>query len=339
MDRYARSLHRALGAVAPEAEVRLLIPPAPPVKGAAAVLWRLLVYPLWARRHQGEVNHIVDHSYGHLLVALDPSRTVVTVHDIAPLLFPGRRWGLSSLAWRLAWRGAQRACFLLTDSAFMASELSRWLKGTRIQMIPLGVDPCFRPFQASERERARRRLALPEGPFLLHVGHTQPRKNLEGLLQALAILHRRGYRVPLVQVGGRPSAAQGALIAELGLGEAVRFWGRVDEETLVALYNLAAVLVFPSFYEGFGLPVLEAMACGTPVVAANAASLPEVVGDAGLLVDPHSPEALADAIARVLDDRALADDLRVRGLERAREFTWERTAEQTMHVYTNIAER
>ena len=337
MDRYARSLYRALRTVAPEADVRLLVPPTPPAKNnAAVILWRLLIYPFWAHRQQGEVNHVIDHSYGHLLIALNPSHTVVTVHDIAPLIFPGRGWGLSSLAWRLALKNMQRTRHLVTDSAFIAAQLRRRLKGVNARVIPLGVDTCFHQFSSSELERARRWLALPDGPFLLHVGHTQPRKNLEGLLQALTILHRKGHRVPLVQVGGWPSSAQMALIGNLGLEHSVHFWGRADEKTLLSLYNLAAVLVFPSFYEGFGLPVLESMACGTPVVAANAAALPEVVGDAGLLVNPKDPESIAEAIARILDDSSLADDLRWRGLERARRFTWRRTAEKTLVFYRQI---
>ncbi len=124
MDRYARSLFRALKTVAPEGDFHLLVPPDPPagLRGRPLVLWRLLVYPLWARRHPADVYHVLDHSYGHLLFALDGSRTVVTVHDVAPFLFPARRWGLSWLAWEVAWRGIQRACRWIADSNFSRSE-------------------------------------------------------------------------------------------------------------------------------------------------------------------------------------------------------------------------
>jgi glycosyltransferase involved in cell wall biosynthesis len=200
------------------------------------------------------------------------------------------------------------------------------------------VDSNFHPLSEEQIGEWRKKLGLGAKKAILHVGHCQPRKNVERLLTALELLNRQRVAFHFIQVGGVFTPAQRRLLESSGLEHHVRQVSRVSEEDLVRLYNVADVFVLPSLYEGFGLPVLEAMACGTPVVAANAASLPEVVGDAGLLVDPRSPEAIAKAIAQVLGDPALASDLRERGLRRAREFTWERTAEQTMHVYTNIAE-
>lgn len=342
MDRYARSLFRALKTVAPEGDFHLLVPPDPPagLRGRPLVLWRLLVYPLWARRHPADVYHVLDHSYGHLLFALDGSRTVVTVHDVAPFLFPARRWGLSWLAWEVAWRGIQRACRWIADSNFSRSELlARTNKNPdSIITIPAGVDSHFRPLTPAEVVKWRGHWGV-DGKLVLHVGHCQPRKNLEGLLSALALLRKQANDVLLIQVGGTFTPHQHRLIHQLALAEHVCQFSRVSEEELVGLYNAADVFVLPSFYEGFGLPVLEAMACGTPVVASNVASLPEVVGDAGLLVDPRDPQAIADAIARVLSDPALAEEMRQRGLEWARKFTWERTAKETLQVYADVGGR
>ena len=341
MDRYARSLFKALQQIAPEHEFRLLIPPDPPIglRGRLFLLWRLCRYPLWARRFAADVYHILDHSYGHLLWGLDGNRTVVTIHDVAPLFFPGHSLGLSRLAWRAAWKGAQRAFWWITDSEFTKRELLVHTNRSpkNIIPIPLGVDSAFRPLPAEEVNEWRKRLSLGTEKVILHVGHCQPRKNLEKLMSALALLNRQGVTFHFIQVGGVFTPTQRRLLESLGLEHHVRQMSRVSEEDLVSLYNVADVLVLPSLYEGFGLPVLEAMACGTPVVVANAASLPEVVGDAGLLVDPRSPEAIAKAIAQVLEDPALANDMRKRGFQRAREFTWEYCARKTLAVYHDFA--
>ncbi len=336
MARYAERLAGALQRLAPpHLSIRSLVPPDPWPIPRGLLLRRTLTYPLWSRRCQGDLNHVLDHSYGHLLFGLDPERTVVTVHDIAPLLFPGKRLGMSRLTWQLAWKGTLRARCLIADSNFTRQLIVERFSfpPERVVVAPLGVELAFRPLPREAVEELRRRYALPDALLLLHVGHTQPRKNLEGLLHALAIVRRRNSHVVLLQVGGVPTARQRALVESLGLRDAVHFLGPVSESDLIAFYNLADVFVFPSLYEGFGFPPLEAMACGTPVVASHAASLPEVVGDAGLLVDPCDPEAMAEAIHRVLQDPELAEELRRRGLERARQFTWERTAQETLAVY------
>jgi glycosyltransferase involved in cell wall biosynthesis len=341
MDRYARSLFRALQQIAPEHEFRLLVPPDPPIglRGRLFPLWRLCWYPLWARRFAADVYHVLDHSYGHLLWGLDRDRTVVTIHDVAPLFFPGHSLGVSRLAWQIAWKGAQHALQWITDSDFTKRELlSHTNKSPRnITPIPLGVDSTFCPLPAQVNEW-RERLGLSKAKVVLHVGHCQPRKNMERLLTALALLNRQRVAFHFIQVGGVFTPAQRRLLESSGLEHHVRQMSRVSEEELVGLYNVADVFVLPSLYEGFGLPVLEAMVCGTPVVAANAASLPEVVGDAGLLVDPRSPEAIAEAIAQVLEDPALASDLRERGFQRARAFTWEQNALRTLEVYHRVLE-
>ncbi len=339
MERYAAGLENALRALAPP-DLRIIpaVPPPPWPIPRGLLLRRMVGYPLWARKQQGTVNHVLDHSYGHLLFALDPTRTVVTVHDVAPLLFPGKRWGMSQLAWQWAWKGAVKARRLISVSAYTRKMLVErcGLSPDRIVVIPEGVEPTFRPLPEETVDTFRRRRGLPDGPVLLHVGNTQPRKNVEGLLRALAILRQWNSRIILLQVGGTPTPSQRQLIAAQGLESNIRFLGPVPDEDLVLLYNVADVFVFPSLYEGFGFPPLEAMACGTPVVASNASSLPEVVGDAGFLVDPHSPEAIAEAVRRVLEDTRLAEELHRRGLERARTFSWERTARETLAVYESL---
>jgi len=342
MDRYARSLFGVLQQIAPEHEFRLLVPPDPPIglRGRLFLLWRMVWYPLWARGFAANVYHILDHSYGHLLWGLDGDRTVVTIHDVAPLFFPGHSLGLSRLAWRVSWKEVQKARWWITDSEFTRRELLDLVRKTpdTIVPIPLGVESIFRSLSEEQIDEWRVKLGLGVEKVILHVGHCQPRKNLEKLLTALASLSRRGVAFHFVQVGGIFTPAQRRLLASSGIEHRVRQMSRVPEETLVGLYNIADVFVLPSLYEGFGLPVLEAMACGTPVVVANVASLPEVVGDAGLLVDPHSSEAMAEGILRVLTDPSLADRLRERGLQRARDFTWERTACETLAVYQKVAQ-
>lgn len=339
MERYADGVEGGLRLLSPPRfHITSRTPPDPWAIPRGLLLWRVFVYPVWSRQRQGDVNHVLDHSYGNLLFALDPTRTVVTVHDIAPLLFPGRRLGLSRLVWRWAWKGTLRARYLITDSEFtrrILVERCRVPPG-RIVVVPLGVEPSFHPLSREDVARFRRRYGFPNVPILLHVGHTQPRKNLEGLLRALAIAREQIPNLILLQAGGRPTARQLRLIESLQLQEAVFFLGYVPNQDLVGLYNLADLFVFPSLYEGFGFPPLEAMACGTPVVASNAASLPEVVGDAGLLVDPKNPGSIAEGIIRVLRDADLVEDLRRRGLERARQFSWKRTAERVLAVYQAV---
>ncbi|MGC8836936.1 MAG: glycosyltransferase family 4 protein [Anaerolineae bacterium] len=326
-----------------------------PVKGPALALaragWaerictlvaRTAVYPLHAHLRQGEVNHVVDHSYGHLVHALDPRRTVVTVHDLALLGAgePAGRWGLSARLWRWALQGALKAARLIADSRFTRDELLRWTDypPQRVAVVPCGVASAFRPLDdRTHLEAVRARYGLPNGRLLLHVGLASPRKNLPGLLRAVALVRGAGAEgVHLVQVGATPGKAERALTTELGLEGWVHWLGTVPGEDLPALYNLADCFVFPSLYEGFGLPVLEAMACGTPVVCSNLASLPEVAGDAALLVDPREPAALARAILDMLEDETLRGRLREAGLRRAAAFTWARTAAATANIYREV---
>lgn len=340
MARYAENLHSAMQQNLPARWiVNMPMPPLSWSNPYGQILVRTFGYPLWANRQQGDLNHIVDHSYGHLLFALDPARTLVTVHDASPLHFPGFRLGISGLAWRLAWQGVRRAQHIITDSSFIAAELRHLLDlpPERLHVVQQAVSPQFCP-QPAEATKAIRERYLPEGGWmLLHVGHAQKRKNLPTLLHALAQIRRQGIPAMLVQVGSQPTPTLSGLIHNLELKEAVHFVGRVSDNELIGLYSAADLFVFPSLYEGFGFPILEAMACGTPVIASDAASLPEVVGEAGVLADPHSPEAFADAIASLLLDSAQAAEYRRRGLARARQFTWEQTAQRTLAVYRSIA--
>jgi glycosyltransferase involved in cell wall biosynthesis len=204
-------------------------------------------------------------------------------------------------------------------------------------VIPEAAGRQFRPLSDGEIQPALQRYDLG-GPYVLYVGALTARKNVPRLLQAYARLRTWSTTWSLVIAGARncKSAPIFRAVQELGLQEHVHFTAFVADEDLPALYNGADLFAFPSLYEGFGLPVMEAMACGTPVVTANTSSLPEVAGNAALLVDPYDVRAIAGAMRRVLEDGDLAQELRERGLARAAQFSWERTARATVTVYESV---
>ncbi len=333
MERYANGLIAGFRNMTSNIQLEIHIPP-PPWRIPRGLFFRRMIhYPFWARRHQSTVNHIVDHSYGHLLFGMNAQRSVITIHDIAPLLFPGHKFGLSGLAWRLSWQGAIRAKKIIAVSEFTRQQVIKQfgVNPARICLIPEGVESSFQVWNPDKLTFVQRKFSLPDR-FLLHVGGTHPRKNIEGLLKIVA-----GLNIPLVQAGGRPTEKQTRLMVELGIIKKVKFLGKVSDPDLIALYNLATALLFPSLYEGFGFPPLEAMACGTPVISSNLTSLPEIVGDAGLLVNPHNIQAFQDAVMRVLENDELAHFLRTQGLKRAKKFNWEATALQTSKVYESLS--
>ncbi|HTY58159.1 MAG TPA: glycosyltransferase family 1 protein, partial [Bacteroidota bacterium] len=207
----------------------------------------------------------------------------------------------------------------------------------KIHVIPLGVSPAFAPSGDDARTgEFRRRFNLADR-ILLYVGSLKPHKNFSAVLRSLSDLReRKDLQVVCVGEKLEENAPLKALCADLGVGDRVRSLGWLPDADLIEAYRAATALLMPSFYEGFGFPVLEAMACGTPVVASNAASIPEVAGDAGILFDPSAGGGLTDAVRAVLDDAGLRKSMRVKGLQRARQFTWERCADATLKLYRTV---
>lgn len=284
-----------------------------------------------ARRHRSDLYHSP-----HYATAF-PGRVpaVVTVHDLIPLLYPGLVSLQARVHFRLTLgRVRRRATHIIASSRRTRCDLVTRLDAVpqRITTIPLAADPAFRPLDATTVARHRARLGLEDG-YVLYVGSNKPHKNLLPLMEAWAAVQPRP--VPLVVAGpwDRRYPQARTRCAELGLGNAVRFIGNVPELGMPALYAGALLLVLPSRYEGFGLPALEAMACGTPVACADAGSLPEVVGEAALAFDPGDVGAIATAIARVLDEPSLRTELARQGCERTRRFSWRRAAAATVGVY------
>jgi glycosyltransferase involved in cell wall biosynthesis len=269
-----------------------------------------------------------------------PAKTIVTVHDVIPWSYPGVSTALDTWIYRY-WlpHVLPRVDAVITVSHFSKAEIVRHLHlpPEKVAVVHEGPSGHFRPVDPSAVEGARARYGLPE-QYVLSVGAVAPRKNLGTLLRAFARLRQRGLPHILLLVGPRQPrySALDDTVRELGLEEAVVFTGYVDDADLPAVYCGASVFVFPSLFEGFGLPPIEAMACGVPVVASNNSSLPEVVGDAGLLVDPQDVDAIASAIRRVLADDGLSSLMASKGLARAERFQPARIAAEMCGVYQHV---
>ena len=274
------------------------------------------------------------------------SKKVLTIHDLVPLLYPETQPSLiEAKIWTLHMKKLVHSfAFLTADSESTKRDIVEHFNVSeeRVRVIYPGCNPLFR--QVTDRSEKSKMRAMLEsrfgfsGPFLLFVGTLEPRKNVERVLRAFAILKSLGYPHKLVLVGKKGWKCESVFrtISGLQLSEDVIWAGYAKTEEMVALYNLADVFVFPSLYEGFGLPPLEAMACGTPVVVSNISSLPEVVGDAGLVVDPLSEEDIAEAILRIVDDAGLAHYLSEKGVMRAKQFSWQRTAEALWEIFREL---
>jgi glycosyltransferase involved in cell wall biosynthesis len=278
---------------------------------------------------------------------------VATVHDVGALDHP--EWYTPDVARHHATVNAslvRRAAAVITVSAFTRRALLEHveLDPARVHVVHSGVSGDFRPVTSAVRETVTRRLGL-NGPYVLYVGTREARKNLVGLVDAFARVAEAEPDVTLAVVGARPrvearrvqgvNAWSGAevesRVAFHALAGRVRFLGRVPRADLPGLYGGAEAFAFPTLYEGFGLPVLEAMACGCPVVASDRTAVPEVAGDSALLADPTDPGAFADALLQVLRDESVTRSLTEKGLARAAGFAWTETARGTVDVYEEVA--
>ena len=282
----------------------------------------------------------VFHAPHYVLPVAVRTRSVVTIHDCIHLMFPQYLPTRAAYAYARGamWSAAKRSDRILTVSEASKRDILHFFNvpPEKIAVVYNGIDERFwiQP-PPDEIARVRERFQLDHG-FVLYAGTIKPHKNLVRLIEAFAALRKGEFEeLKLLIIGDEISKlpALRRAVHSHKLHKHVRFLGFLPDETLAALYRLAAVFVFPSLYEGFGLPPLEAMASGTPVVTSNVSSLPEVAGDAAILVDPYDVGSIVDGVRRVLTDPALADELRRKGLNRARDFSWERSVARTHDIY------
>lgn len=349
--RYVTNLARELVALlAPDERLTLLYDPAHPlalplsdaVQGLPVNVSPFSVQQQWViprllRQYKADLYH----SAYYLMPYHTGTPVVLTLYDLIPILFPAH----STLRARLLFRWATGLALRAAQHCLAISEATRRdvlahfrIDPARVTAIPLAADPMFAPQPPESVTALRTRLNLPQR-FILYLGSNKPHKNLPRLIEALARMAES--TASLVIAGAwlpqHPEARQRA--TALGVDDRTLWLGPVSGVDQPALYAAATLFVFPSLYEGFGLPPLEALACGTPVICANTSSLPEAVGDAALLVEPMDVDALAAALDRVWSDVGLQQTMRDKGLERARRFSWSASASQTLAVYRAVLEK
>lgn len=305
---------------------------------------RYISYPNQAGRNQGTVNHILDQSYAHLLNVIDPTRSVVTVHDLIPILawkgaIPGLSYPHYPLLYKLTIASLRKARAIIAVSQSTKKDLVAHcgLKESNIIVVHNGVDNRFYSMSMDERVALRNNFGFPDrGTHIVLITGCQGYKNHATSFQVVARLqHMTKKPVQLVWLGTGDYEHQTCL-RRAGLNNTVIRLSNLSIERLVGLYNSVDCLLFPSWYEGFGWPPLEAMACGTPVVTSNAASLPEVIGDAALTGRPDDIDGLTEAVRILLEDDDLRGDYIRRGYRNASHFTWRRCALKVSSLYQQI---
>ncbi len=337
----AAQLRSGSGAAACEAQIRELVARVPLAWKAMPGALRRSLIRVHAARLRADI-YFGTNFFG----AFHPSfRTVITIHDLSHIHYPHDTYPMMyrKLTRALSRDAAQAHAIVAVSECTKRDVVSRLgVPAAKVHVAHNGVSGLFRPVtEPALLADCRRRYALPEH-FFLHVGTLEPRKNVPRLLEAFRLLTEApSFRHCLVLVGGRGWRDRSIrhALASFPRRDRIVLTGWVDREDLPALFSLADVFVYPSLYEGFGLPVLEAMACGTPVITSNASALPEVAGDAALLVDPNSTQEIASAMRRLVEDVGAAASLRQKGFLRARAFPWAASARRVLHVFEEVLER
>jgi glycosyltransferase involved in cell wall biosynthesis len=355
MTRYARELSAALRKTSPpgwefeglechhnQSWLKLL--PGKYGEAMASRVGRFIDYPNLIKKTSGDVFHILDHSHANLAWATPAAKSVLTCHDIIPLLatlgeidMPVSRTQKYRFPKILDAMKQCKKIIAISESTKRGLVQHGGIPGEKIEVVYYGVNPNFspEPQKAGEKAEILQKHGLTDkNKLILHVGTPMRYKNVPALLHMLT---RLGPDVRLVRVGAEFFPDEQALADELGVTPKIIQAGRItDDKILGAYYRSADVFAFPSLFEGFGWPPLEAMACGTPVVTSNVASLPEVVGDAGTTVSPSDHAGLAEAVAALLENPARHAEYRQRALDRARRFTWDACAQNTLAVYEKV---
>lgn len=303
------------------------------------VFWEQIVVPLRLMRRQVRLFHSPAFTC-HLLKTCP---IVITIHDLAYMIYPEKF--VRTYRWYLRWLvplSVRVADKIITVSQSSKNDVVRLLKvpADKVEVIYNGTDESFRVVEdPAVLDACRRKHKLPE-EFIMYLGTLEPRKNIVGLIKAFHEFRRsQDHANPKLVIAGAKGWMYSDifnLVSSCGLQDDVIFLGYVDDEDIPLLYNCARIFVYPSFYEGFGLPVLEAMACGVPVITSNTSSLPEIVGDAGIMVDPNDNAGLAAAMGRLWRDEVLRRKMITRGLARASTFSWDKTAQRTLALYRNV---
>lgn len=300
---------------------------------------KFFLFPFQVIRAQkkGVINHITYEGLAYLLNFIKLKNSVVTCHSLIPIAYDKTR----SLYWALNMRGLKKADRIITVSDFSKSEIVKYLKypGDRIDVVPDAVDhDRYYPKRSKE---ILKKYGIPEDQkIILYVGSEQPRQNVPFIFKAIAILKKDIPKVKLVKIGTPqwPKARRELekLKDKLGLKNNIVFTDYVDEDELPKWYNAADLFIYPCLYAGFGVPPLEAMACGTPVITSNLTSLPEVVAGAAIAINPHNIDGFTQAMKDILTNNYLSSDLAKRGIERAELFSWEESAKKILEIYKKI---
>lgn len=306
-----------------------------------------IINPITLSRSIKEAKIDVFHLPSHMFPQISPFfmnkdvKKVLTVHDLIPLIFAKKLpfyykfWGPTLKLIK------NRSDFIITDSFNSQNDLINYLHipEEKIKVIPLAPNKNFKFIKNKSviREELEFKYHIPS-PYILYVGHVELRKNIPLLIESFYKLLKKGVKTKLVIIG-KPGYGFEEItkkVESLGLSKHVTFLGYVPDQDLIKFYNAADLFVFPSLYEGFGLPPLEAMACGSPVVTSNTSSLPEVMGDAGFTLDPNDSKAFADTMQQIMTNESLKAEMSDKSLKRAKMFSWEKTANETWQVYEEV---
>jgi len=296
-------------------------------------------YPLIVKKKviKNNIKHITRQDLAFLLELTDLKKTIVTCHDIIPIAYYNTR----NPIWKLNAKGLRKAERIITVSEFSKQDISKYIKypEEKIEIIPPAVDHSL--YYPNRNREALEKYGIGETEkVIMYVGAEEPRKNLQFLINSFSKLKNRISHVKLLKVGmpNYIGVREKLLkqIESLNLQKDIIFTGYVSERELAELYNAVDLFVFPSLYEGFGIPPLEAMACGTPVITSNTSSLPEVVGDAAIQADPYNVEKFAEEMYKLLVDEELKEEMMRKGLERSKIFSWDASAKKTLKVYKEL---
>lgn len=305
---------------------------------ATRLLREHILMPYFYKRERLDIIHNTKSAMSFL----KPCKAVVTIHDVIPLTNPETETFLARTYWKIQMPIAARyADKIITISEYAKKEIIRFfdIREERITVIPNCFEDRFRPiFDSALLEKVRTKYALPE-KYILYVGTIQPRKNLNLLIKSFSKLKKSGKIKQKLVIAGRKGWLYSSLfelIKELHIEDEVIFTGFVPDEDLPYMYNMADLFVYLSLFEGFGIPPLEAMACGVPVICSNTTSMPDVVGEGGILVDPTDQRAVEKTILDVLESPSLQREMRDKGIAQAKKFSWERTAKETLKVYGQV---